>query len=222
MTDRKIYYLQKDGDVRWLYPVGEYVIKVYPRHDKILAVKYNSDKDTTSIKLEKPEKTTRRPNNMKTIAEKAQYYRSFFERKEVPTDRNKAGFIWINKDHDNEEVKDLCFTAHNKGGMLPDDFIYSRIVEALDCLSEREPETENDAQERLYELEADIYTSDLTAWLNSSNTRVYYLTQALEEFECKDGFQALAIAQKLEIDEISNAVLDYILSNLDEEEETEE
>ena len=156
---------------------------------------------------------------MKTIAEKAQYYRSFFERKEVSTDRNREGFIWINKDHDNEEVKDLCFTAHS--GTLPDDFIYSRIVEALDCLSEREPEDEDKARERLEELEADIYTSDLTEWLNSSNNRVYYLTEALEQFECKDGFQALAIAQKLEIDEISNAVLDYIIRNLDEEEEAE-
>jgi hypothetical protein len=158
---------------------------------------------------------------MKTIAEKAQYYRSFFERKEVPESRNSAGFIWINKDHENQEVKDLCFTAHNNGGMLPDDFIYSRIVEALDCLVEREPEDEDKARERLYELEADIYTSDLTAWLNSSNTRLYYLTEVLEQFGCKDGFQALAIAQKLEIDEISNSVLNYIIRNLDEEEEAE-
>jgi hypothetical protein len=156
---------------------------------------------------------------MKTIAEKAQYYRSFFERKEVPTDRNKAGFIWINTAHDNEEVKDLCFTAHS--GMLPDDFIYSRIVEALYCLIERKPEDEDKARECLYELEADIYTSDLTAWLNSSNNRVYYLTEALEEFRFKDGFNALMAAQKLEIDEISNSVLNYIIRNLDEEEEAE-
>jgi hypothetical protein len=158
---------------------------------------------------------------MKTIAEKAQYYRSFFERKEVPTDRNKAGFIWINKDHENQDVKDLCFAAHEGGAIFPDDFRYSKIVETLDYLVEREPETEDDAQECLYELEADIYTSDLTAWLNSSNTRVYYLTEALEQFGCKDGFQALTMAQKLEIDEISNAVLNYIIRNLDEEEEAE-
>ena len=154
---------------------------------------------------------------MKTIAEKAQYIRSFFERKEVPTDRNKAGFIWINKDHNNAEITELCHTAHSWN--LPDDFIYSRIVEALDCLVEREPENEDNARERLEELEADIYTSDLTAWLNSSNNRVYYLTEALKEFGYKDGFNALMAAQKLEIDEISNAVLDYIISNLDEEEE---
>lgn len=159
---------------------------------------------------------------MKTIAEKAQYYRSFFERKEVPETRNVNGFIWINKDHENQDVKDLCFVAHEDGAILPDDFRYSKIVETLDCLVEREPETEDDAQECFYELEADVYTSDLTAWLHSRNDRVGYLTQALEEFNCRDGFQALAMAQKLEIDEISNAVLDYILSNLDEEEETEE
>jgi hypothetical protein len=154
---------------------------------------------------------------MKTIAEKAQYYRSFFERKEVPESRNSAGFIWINKDHNNEEVKALCFAAHNNGETLPDDFIYSMIVDALDIFSECE--TEENAQDRIYIIEPDIYTSELTAWLSSSNNRVYYLTQALEEFEPKDGFQALAIAQQLEKQEIANSVLDYIIRNLDEEEE---
>lgn len=156
---------------------------------------------------------TKRGLNMKTIATKAQFYRSFFERKVVPTDRNKDGFIWINKDHENSEVTELCHTAH--GETLPDDFIYSVIVDALDIFGECE--TEEQAQERIYEIEPDVYTSDLTAWLNSSNNRVYYLTQALEELEIKDGFQALAAAQQLEKQEIATAVLNYIIANLEEE-----
>ena len=39
-----------------------------------------------------------------------------------------------------------------------------------------------------------IYTSDLTEWLNASNHNVYYLTQALGEYDLKDGFQVLTQA----------------------------
>lgn len=156
---------------------------------------------------------------MKTISEKAEYFRSFFELKDVPESRSASGKIWINKDHENQLVVDLCFSAHDNGNMLPDDFRYSKIVDILDLIAEENDDYDH-IIERIENIEPDIYTSDLTAWLHSRNDRVYYLTEALEEgIGITDGFQLLAYAQKKEIQEIGNAVLEYLIENEIEEEE---
>lgn len=47
------YYMKKSGDVRWLYPEGDDIIKVYPRTDVIISAKYNPEKDETTIKVKK-------------------------------------------------------------------------------------------------------------------------------------------------------------------------
>jgi hypothetical protein len=49
----KVWYLRKDGDVRFLYVVGEQLIVRYPMRNKIVKSTYHSDKDYTSIKLER-------------------------------------------------------------------------------------------------------------------------------------------------------------------------
>ncbi len=55
-----------------------------------------------------------------------------------------------------------------------------------------------------FDIEADCYTSDLTEWLDSDNERVYYLTEVLETYELKDGFELLRYAQYIEKDEVYN------------------
>lgn len=55
-----------------------------------------------------------------------------------------------------------------------------------------------------FNIEADCYTSDLTEWLDSDNERVYYLTEVLETYELKDGFELLRYAQYIEKDEVYN------------------
>ncbi|MCK4300023.1 MAG: hypothetical protein KAX80_10850, partial [Planctomycetes bacterium] len=61
------------------------------------------------------------------------------------------------------------------------------------------------------ELEADAYTSGLTAWLHSSNYRVGYLSEALEAYGSDlDGFQVLALAQVQEKQEVFDKVLEYL------------
>lgn len=47
------------------------------------------------------------------------------------------------------------------------------------------------------ELEPDVYTSDLTAWLNEDENNVNYLTDAIKEFGITDGFQAISQAQAM-------------------------
>ena len=64
-------------------------------------------------------------------------------------------------------------------------------------------------------IEADIYTYDLTKWLHSSNDNVDYLTEALEEMEIKDGFQALSYAQSKYKHEIGNLLISGIIEYIE-------
>ena len=108
---------------------------------------------------------------------------------------------------------DIIHKAH--GDKLPDDNVYRWINNILSTLADNDCETEESAQDLLYEMEPDVYTSDLTAWLNARNDHVYYLTQALEEHDCKDGFQALTLAQKCYIEEIGRALIDGITRHIE-------
>jgi hypothetical protein len=112
-------------------------------------------------------------------------------------------------------LKTLIFTAHD--GMLPDDYRYKFIEDALEIIAEAD-----DNSLDCPEIEADTYTSDLTAWLNSRNDRVYYLSEALEEYEIKDGFRALQAAQLRERDEVYYSVLNSLRELCKDQEEEED
>lgn len=73
---------------------------------------------------------------------------------------------------DRQWIQDMCLAAH--GDMSPDDWRYAFIVEALDALSENEDSDDVD-------LEADIYTHELTAWLGSRADRYAYCDQWIED-----------------------------------------
>ncbi len=102
-------------------------------------------------------------------------------RKHFKLDKHKADGhdYWKAKDGAPKWIKDLCQKAHDTGGghlMLPDDFRYEFIVNALDALSEHEDE--NDA---LDSLEPDIYNSELHKWLSSHLERAGYVDEAVKE-----------------------------------------
>ena len=107
---------------------------------------------------------------------------------------------------------DIIHKAH--GEYMPNDFIYDTIHTVLSNISDLGVDsTEEEAQEVIYQLEPDCYTANLTAWLHDNNNNVYYLTEALET-GVTDGFQALAIAQQIHIQEIAGllvqGIIDYI------------
>jgi len=106
-------------------------------------------------------------------------------------------------------MQDVCFAGHLD--TMPDDHYYKAIEEVIDAICEMDADEEPDRDailEHLNEtIEADVYTSALTAWLNSDNGHVYYLTQAAEEYGTTDGFNMLMLAQKLWLDEIASAVV---------------
>ena len=56
----------------------------------------------------------------------------------------------------------------------------------------------------------DIYTPGLTSWLSHRASHMDYLTEVLEEYGTRDGFQALAQAQYRAIEETAYALCDRI------------
>lgn len=115
-----------------------------------------------------------------------------------------------------EWLEALILNAH--GDMLPDDYRYKFIRDALQYISDQDEDTDLDCPE----IEADIYTSDLTKWLHSRNDRVYYLTEALETFEMRDGFVALQSAQIIEKEEVYWSVLESLRELCKDQEDEEE
>jgi hypothetical protein len=103
--------------------------------------------------------------------------------------------------------------------MMPDDYRYKFIENSLQYIADQDEDADDlDCPE----IEADIYTSDLTKWLHSRNDRVYYLTEALEEYEIKDGFQALQEAQLREREEVFYSVLNSLRELCKDQEDEEE
>lgn len=138
-----------------------------------------------------------------------------------------AELIWKKRDNGTkyvcrEELKedyirDIIYEAHDKA--MPNDTTYEFIYRIVNHLNDCDCEDIDSMRESIYEIESDVYTSDLTAWLNASNSHVYYLTEVLEERDTKDGFQLLSMAQHRHIEEIGNNLLNAIEKHCEEEEE---
>jgi len=97
---------------------------------------------------------------------------------------------------------------------LNEDFVYEQVYNCLIWLKEQLQSglTVDEIWEQLYETidtQVNVYTSDLTEWLNMSHKHVYYLTEALDQ-NPEDGFQLLAVAQFRAIEDVWNAVLDLV------------
>lgn len=122
------------------------------------------------------------------------------------------------KDGSPEWMTTVCRKAHDDARLLPDDWRYAFIEQAVDALAEHE-----DTDHARSSLEPDIYTSDLTAWLHSLNARVYYVGEALSEHSTfRDGFQLLAAAQMMEKEEVFQQVVAALRDELDDEEQGHE
>jgi hypothetical protein len=90
-----------------------------------------------------------------------------------------------------EWMTTVCRKVHADVPMPADDWRYKFIEQAVHALAVHE-----DADHARDSLKPDYYTSNLTAWLHSQNSRVYYLGDAMRECgTSKDGFRLLAAAQ---------------------------
>lgn len=102
-------------------------------------------------------------------------------------------------------MQDVCHEAH--GDMFPDDWRYEFIESACDKIAETDDNyTIDDARS---EIEADIYTHDLTSWLGSRTDRFAYCDEAMEEFggDVKDTISLLQLGQVREKEEVFGLVV---------------
>jgi len=124
-----------------------------------------------------------------------------------------------------KEVFDI-FGSEDKGVLTPfNDYTYewlnSFLYSVVDLLGYEEFETFDELSESIsdkisewVDSETDVYTSNLTEWLNDSNSNVYYMTEVGEEYGTSDGFQLLQQAQYKAIEELYYNALGCLIDDL--------
>jgi len=141
------------------------------------------------------------------MLKKIEKYLSFFEVKKRGNDN-----IVILADNAPPDLQDSISKAH--GDRLPDDWIFDIYHSILDALMQYDINSLDDLDNNRAEIVdglVDPYTSNLTAWLNSSNYNVHFITEAQEEFGPEtDGFKILQMAQYKAIDEIYGHIVDLL------------
>lgn len=122
-----------------------------------------------------------------------------------PMENDEAHTLYINLFSESIECSQLGFLAK----------IVESFCDYLEGLEDWELENTGHLQDLVYEFansETDIYTADLTKWLNESVYNVGFLTTALEDgcgYE-KDGFKLLQQAQYYAIEEICQIIINGI------------
>ena len=146
------------------------------------------------------------------MLKKIEKYLSFFEYKKRGNDN-----IVILADNAPQDLQDSISKAH--GNCLPYNWIFDKYRSILDALMQYNINSSDDLNNNRSEIVdglVDPYTSNLTAWLNSSNYNVYYITEAQEEFGPEtDGFKILQMAQYKAIDDIYGHIVDLLLKGDD-------
>jgi hypothetical protein len=109
-----------------------------------------------------------------------------------------------------EWMQDVCMAGHLD--TLPNDESYKAISSIISSIVELDDDTIN-ADDLLNELrdggylEPSAYISDLTGWLHSNNSYIHYLDDAMREYNPIDGYQLLAMAHGIWLDEVAGAVV---------------
>lgn len=114
------------------------------------------------------------------------------------------------KDAHPEWMQDVCREAHSE--MMPDDFIFEMISNAVDLLADVDDDCAEDFDayhEKADELEADVYNNTLLKWVSSNLTRASYVDDALEAGATKL-FDALQWGQLEERREVFSRVLEEL------------
>lgn len=109
-----------------------------------------------------------------------------------------------------------------KQNSITTNFDYERsrefIEELIDADFDDLDELKEKAPEMLFEWadnNVDIYTKDLTEWLNQNIENVYFLSEAMELVNDCNGFNALTMAQYCAIRNIYSNVFDKVVEFLD-------
>lgn len=155
-----------------------------------------------------------------TLAQEIEQLSEQLTTKTIKRDGEEEKTITVFADNACTELKDSVYKAH--GQLLPSDWIFETYRRILEDLGNYEINTLDDVDEYRGEIVdglVDVYTSDLTAWLNSSNYWVEYLGEAVTELGATDGFAILSGAQYRAIDEVYGEVINLLSQGDSQEEE---
>jgi len=134
----------------------------------------------------------------------------------IESDRTPGLKGWSKFEDLEEWERDLCREAH--GDMLPEDWRYEFIIDALDVIAEFEGD-EGDIGESFDESHDGMYcyTSQQTGWLHSRNDRQYYVDQATREFGSqRDVMSLVVMGMYMEAREVFESVLASLQKRVEE------
>jgi hypothetical protein len=144
-----------------------------------------------------------------TIQDKA---REAYQSMEHATREDGSGYVRV-KDDAPEWVRDLAHAAH--GDMLPDDWRYDVIQDALGTIADADEDADLDDLASDFSDEADVYNSDLLAWVGSNGSRSGYVDEAVEDFgAARDFYHSLQMGQYMERGEVFGLVLSALRESL--------
>jgi len=124
---------------------------------------------------------------MATLQELAKEALSYYKQRIIQRD-GKEVWIWTHTGDAPEWVRKMTMEAHD--GMLPDDWKYRFVVEALEAIAYS---VEGYEDEAITELEADAYNNELLDWVSSSPIRMKYVDEAVEKIDEWPGSLAYAL-----------------------------
>lgn len=125
--------------------------------------------------------------------------------------------IYVHTDNAPEWVVDMTRNAH--GDMMPDDWKFKFVVEALEAISEAD---EGEEEDELYEWEPDVYNHVLLQWVSSNLGRMGYVDEAVDNYGWTDLARALMAGQKTEFEWVAASVLKSLRDRLEELEAEED
>jgi hypothetical protein len=122
------------------------------------------------------------------------------------------------RDDTPEWVRQVVYQAHGAGDILPDDWRYQTIRNALDWLTDEDSDPDEDAGE-WSEGQVDTSTHMLARWLGSHSARASYCDEYLSQFDPDGVMSAIAGGQYLEAGEVWSLVVDALreYATLDEQ-----
>jgi len=138
------------------------------------------------------------------------------EDREVGMPRSEEGEK--QKKAEETSCRNLAMSCHNDGSMLPDDWRYEFLHDALNLIADA-----SDIDD--IQVEADVYTHDLLRWSASRNDRTAYCDEAVSEGLCPEGADMdarITAGQYMERSEVLQQVLSFLRGEAESEEEEEE
>lgn len=120
------------------------------------------------------------------------------------TRTNGADFVCL-KDGSPQWMIDLCHAVHDDIEVLPNDYIYEYIEDALSLIAW--VAEDDDLDELICAMDGDTYTSDLLAWLESNLQFCEWVDEALSKHAAQTLSQALRIGNALHRQHVARCVL---------------